>query len=133
MRRTLAVLAAILVLGPLTACEWLGSLGPSSAPATWALEADADLGPDTMEFVALVTEVGCASGRSAEGRVLPPDILYGERTITVTFSVEPLSGDHECPGNPATPVTVTLTQPLRDRRLLDGGLSPPAAPQPCED
>lgn len=127
------MLAAVMLLSSLAGCDWLGALGPAPGPATWALPPDASIGPETTEFVALVTAIGCTSGQFAEGRVLPPDILYGEQAVTVTFSVEPLSGPQECAGNPATPVTVTLTQPLRERRLLDGAYTPPAAPPVCEE
>ena len=99
--------------------------------ATWALPPDAAIDPETTEFVALVTEIECASGQASDGRIPPPQITYGADSVTVTFSVQRLEGAQACPGNPATPVTVTLTEPLGARELLDGGLSPAQAPPEC--
>ncbi|MEO7398504.1 MAG: hypothetical protein ABIW84_08070 [Ilumatobacteraceae bacterium] len=40
--------------------------------------------------------------------------------VRIVFAAIPLTGGQTCPGNPSTPVTITLQQPLGDRSLLDG-------------
>lgn len=123
---------ALLAAGLLTACQLVAPLRPAG-PATWSLPSDQEIGPETAVFTALVTEVDCASGQSSEGRVVGPDITYGSHDVIITFAVRPLRGDaQECPGNPATPVEVTLSEPLRDRVLIDGGADPPREPSRCD-
>ena len=98
-----------------------------AGPATWTL-AGPQPDPATTEFVAEVTEVSCASGRPPDGRVVPPEILYSEAAVVVTFFVRHLPGIQECPGNPSIPYPVQLTEPLGERPLLDGGVYPPRLP-----
>lgn len=100
-------------------------------PATWALDPAADIGAETTEFTAWVTERACASGRSSADRIGGPDIQTSDDTVTVTFGVVPLGGNQACPGNPPTAVMVRLPEPLGDRRLIDGGREPPAEPPVC--
>lgn len=102
-----------------------------SGPATWAFDPASDIGAETTEFTAWVTERGCASGRSSADRIGGPDIELSDDTVIVTFGVVPLPGAQECQGNPPSAVTVRLPEPLRDRRLLDGGREPPAEPPTC--
>lgn len=120
--------ALLLVLG-LAACT-LTETG-HYGPATWALDPDARITPQTTEFEAWVTEVACASGRSSADRVGGPDLQISADVVIVTFGVVPLPGAQECPANPPTLVTVHLPEPLGDRRLLDGGREPPAEPPAC--
>jgi hypothetical protein len=88
--------------------------------ATWVPDpAQPAPGPETTSFTALVTERACASGRSAEGRIVGPRVLALEDRVLVVFAVQPLGGDQECPGNPSTPVTVDLGEPLGGRELVD--------------
>jgi hypothetical protein len=75
-------------------------------------------------FRALVTEVACASGKNASGRMAKPRIVYDETSVTITIGVKPLEGDQDCPANPATPLTIKLTEPLGDRTLFNGGPYP---------
>jgi hypothetical protein len=125
--------ALVVWIGLLSGCAFgpFASAGPPSGGATWALPPDADVGPNTQEFVALVTEIACASGQTSEGRILPPEITYDDTSVTVTFFVRQLVGAQACPGNPATPFTVTLGEPLGARELLDGGVRPPRPPPVC--
>jgi hypothetical protein len=99
--------------------------------ATWDLAAGQSIGPETTTFEALVTERDCASGQPSEGRIVGPNVLPIEGQVLVTFAVRPLGGDVQtCQGNPATRATVTLPEPLGDRRLLDGSTLPPREPVP---
>jgi hypothetical protein len=100
--------------------------------ARWAFAPDAEIGPNTTEFVAMVTEVDCASGQSSEGRIIGPETSVTDASITVTFRVRArVAGAQTCPSNPSTPVRVELPEPLGDRALLDGGTDPPREPPVC--
>jgi hypothetical protein len=97
--------------------------------ASWILDpAEAPPEPGDTEFVALVTEMTCASGQSSEGRIVPPTVLYEMERILVIFAVRPLPGAQHCPGNPATRYLVELKAPIGERRLLDGSFLPPHDP-----
>ena len=89
--------------------------------ATWEPDpAEPAPGPRTTQFTALVTERACASGRSADGRILGPRVLSLEDRVIVVFGVRPLGGEfQECPGNPSSRITVDLGEPLGDRELVD--------------
>jgi hypothetical protein len=115
-----------------TACSLLQPMAPGG-PATWTFAPEQAIGPQTTEFVAMVTERACASGQSSEGRIIGPQIEHfvDEKTLTITFQVRSLDGAQECPGNPPTPVRVVLGEPLGNRRLLDGGREPPSEPPVC--
>jgi len=94
-------------------------------PATWALPG-ARPEPEATSFPILVTERGCASGQSSEGRLADPIVEYRDDAVLITTRVEPPVGDSfTCQGNPATEVTVELDEPLGDRQLLDGMWFPP--------
>ena len=122
-------LAAIGVAAVLSGC---GLAEPMDVgPATWAFAPGQDIGPDTTEFVAMVTERACASGQSSEDRIAEQQVDVEPGRIVVTFRVRPLEGAQECPGNPPTPVQVDIGQPLGDRVLVDGGREPPAEPPVC--
>jgi hypothetical protein len=96
--------------------------------ATWWVDPAAEpIGPESERIQTLVLENACASGRTAEGRVLPPSIVYGEDEVTITILVRSL-GMAECPGHPFTPGVIELDEPIGDRALLDGGQWPPADP-----
>jgi hypothetical protein len=103
--------------------------------ATWQLAPDVPF-PNraSTRFTALVSETACTSGRSADGRVLPPAILASATEVLVIFAVRPpppsANGLEACPGPPPTRIEVTLPEALGDRPLLDGGVSPPADPHP---
>lgn len=122
--------AAILLGLLLTACGPAPNLGPAG-PATWTFAPGQEIGPDTTEFVAMVTERACASGQSSEDRIATQGIDYTADAIVVTFEVRALTGAQACPGNPPSRVTVRLDEPLGNRRLLDGGREPPAEPPVC--
>jgi hypothetical protein len=101
--------------------------GAAAGDATWWVDTTLiPLAPETTEIKGFVIETACASGQSPEGRVNEPVIEYGAESVTVTFTIVPPPGDaQDCPSNPEFPVTVTLTEPLGERALLDGGSNPP--------
>jgi hypothetical protein len=98
-------------------------------PAPFVPADDADLSPESTSIELLVNERGCASGQSAEDRMAPAEIEYGEDAVVVTTRVVPPPGPQTCPSNPDTPVTVELEEPLGDRELLDGSRQPAAEPK----
>ena len=132
---TLAGLTLVLV----SAC---GTTTPSTAPsippptdppaaeagsATWWVDSQLiPLAPETTTIKGFVMETACASGQSPEGRVNEPVIQYTAESVTVTFTIAPPPGDaQDCQSNPEFPVEVTLSEPLGERALLDGGTTPP--------
>ena len=134
----LAVLTLVLVAAcgsttPSVAPSAPPSDQPSEAPsgnagaATWWVGSDLlPLAPGTTEIQGILVETACASGQSPEGRVNEPVIEYTPEAVTVTFTVVPPPGNaQDCPSNPEFPVTFTLSEPLGERALLDGGSTPP--------
>jgi hypothetical protein len=94
--------------------------------ADWWLDPDrAPAAVGDRSIRAVVQEYACAGGRSPEGRIQAPAIVYFEDAVVVTMSVRPLPGAHDCPANPAVPFEIQLEQPIEGRRLLDGGVFPP--------
>ncbi|MBI3747448.1 MAG: hypothetical protein HY262_01160 [Chloroflexi bacterium] len=92
--------------------------------ATWTWGGPGSPGPTTQTFDALVTELNCAGGRSADGRILGPQIVASDAAVLVIFTVRALGGTQACPSNPATRVRVDLGVALGNRTLFDGGLLP---------
>jgi hypothetical protein len=102
-------------------------------PRTWyansyGVAADWKLGAKTSktttQFRALVTEAACAGGKTAAGRIAKPRIDYGDKEITITVAVKPLEGAQDCGTNPATPLTIKLSEPIGTRKLFNGGPYP---------
>jgi hypothetical protein len=93
--------------------------------SSWRLDPLADpLAPADTELRVLVTERHCASGRSAEGRIEPPDVFYGADEVRIVAYVTALPGSQRCPGNPPTPAVFVLPDPVGERRLVDAGQFP---------
>ncbi|MCX6521420.1 MAG: hypothetical protein NTZ21_12215 [Actinobacteria bacterium] len=88
----------------------------AAEPARWWVAPGASLGPTSREVPIVVNEVACASGRSAEGRIVV-EVVYGSDAIDIEVGVRTVGGDVECPSNPDTPFTVELTEPLGDRTI----------------
>ena len=121
--------------------EW-GECRPRAAfeglnGATWTFAPDVPFPTKRSQaFTALVQETQCTGGLTADGRVLPPAILVGSAEVLVIFAVRPPPPPPPgttalgCPAPQPTRVEVTLPEPLGERRLLDGGVSPPADPHP---
>ena len=99
--------------------------------AIFRVAPDEELKPESTEVEVLVTELVCNSGQDARGRIRPFSITPAEDSVTVIFTVVPRPGGHECPGNPETPFTLALPEPLGDRVLLDGSEVPPRDAKIC--
>jgi hypothetical protein len=113
--------------------SWSGACHPSLvldglSVATFGLDPASPPDRQARSFTAKVTEIACTGGQPMGDRLLPPSVTYAPGAVIVFFSARPLSGDHDCPGNPPTRVVVELREPLGGRRLLDGAFFPPADP-----
>lgn len=127
IRRVTAAMAVLLVTVGVTGCAAspIASPSPGFGPATWALDpAFPTPTAASTELHILVWERACAGGSAAKGRMSTPLIEYAAETVTITVGVRGLPGVQTCQGNQATPLAVQLTEPLRDRTLLDGGRDP---------
>ena len=87
---------------------------------------------DQTEIALLVTERACASGQPMGDRLLEPQVIEEADRVLLVFAAATDPGDATCPGNPSTPVTVTLSAPLGQRELLDAGIFPPRPLEPAE-
>lgn len=70
-----------------------------------------------------------AAWRACTGGVQPDDpqpvITYGADNITVTiWAIPPKGRNHTCPGNPSVRLTVSLTEPVGDRLVVQGSEVP---------
>lgn len=93
--------------------------------ARWELSPGESVGPDTRSFEVLVSEQGCASGASPEGRIVGPAVVLSESSVIVILGTRPLPGPQTCEAGPPARVRVELPEPLGDRQLLDGATFPP--------
>jgi hypothetical protein len=93
---------------------------PSSA--WWVLDPSFTPTADSTSLRLIVTEKSCASGMSPMGRI-EATAFFTETEVVVTVIVNTVGGAANCPGNPATPFTAQLTEPLGDRVVV--GEDPP--------
>jgi hypothetical protein len=78
-----------------------------------------------MSFKAILREKACASGQSPNGRIASTQVRFTTSTVTVTILVTRLPEPQDCQANPEFPVTVTLSEAVGDRQVLDGSEDPP--------
>lgn len=93
-------------------------LDPAAPPPT----------PQSTTIAVQLLERACAGGEPPDGRVLAPVVVYRPDAVVVTIAIASIAGDSDCEGNPSVPFTIHLTEPIRDRMLLDGGTVPPRLP-----
>ncbi len=79
-------------------------------------------GASTLEV--LISERACASGRDADGRI-EVELEETAEQVRLRVGVRPLRGGQDCQGNPGTPFTVELAEPLGDREVVDSSVVPP--------
>jgi hypothetical protein len=94
-------------------------------PAHWELSGDQVLAADTRSLDLLVTELGCASGQSPEGRVVPAAVVYLETSIIIFIATRPLAGPQTCNPGPPVRLDLELDEAIGDRQLFDGSVIPP--------
>ena len=80
--------------------------------------------PDSTEIHVRVTEQACVGGQAMGDRLLGPQIVETDTEVLIAFAAVHPPGAHTCPGNPSTPLTVTLPTPLGERQLRDGLVVP---------
>jgi hypothetical protein len=108
----------------------------SRGPCTQRLAIDDDLGeadltladtpsPGDTSVDLLVHERECASGHSAEGRIELVELNETTEQVQLRVGVRPRDGDQNCQGNPPTPFTIDLGEPLGDREIVDASVVPP--------
>lgn len=108
----------------------------SAGPCTQRLASNGALGEADLTLAAVpslgdtsvdlfVHERACASGESAEGRIELIELNEAAEEIQLRIGVRPRSGDQDCQGNPPTPFTVELTEPLGEREIVDVSVVPP--------
>lgn len=83
--------------------------------------------PDPMsrKLRLLVTEEDCNSGMDADGRIEVVSIDETDSRVSLVLGVRPSGGSQTCPLNPSTPFTVTLSEPLGEREVVDASLANP--------
>lgn len=112
-------------------CQLRPELPAGIGPAAFRAAPGVNLTPESTKINILVTELACNSGQDAQGRILRPVIVRGQRTVSVLLAVVQRDGEQECPSNPETPFTIELPEPLGDRMLLDGSEVPPRDARTC--
>jgi hypothetical protein len=79
--------------------------------SSWRLDPTREIQPQDTELRVLLTEQAFASGQSAEGRVLAPDLYVDGDELVLTMFVTPRPGYQTATRNPETPVRVALAEP----------------------
>jgi hypothetical protein len=126
-RAALALLLAVLTLLPATAQTGQPVLRVRDglAASSWRLQPGTIVTPERRVFRILVTELACAGGQPATGRIEEPLVIRERDRVQVAMFVRPVGGPATCPSNPPTPYVLRLARPLGDRTLADGGTIPP--------
>ena len=103
-------------------CALTLDLGDLTVPA---VELQVPPDPLSREVRLLVTEETCNSGMDAEGRIEVVSLEETDTGVSLILGVRPRDGGQTCPSNPSTPFTVTLTEPLGEREVLNASLATP--------
>lgn len=85
----------------------------------------AEPAPEATSIEILVHERACASGQSAEGRIEVVDLEETVDQVRLRIGVRPPDGGQDCQGNPPTPFTIELSEPLGARQIVDASIVPP--------
>ncbi|TCI99619.1 hypothetical protein [Aeromicrobium sp. IC_218] len=106
-----------------------GDCQPRPVPVdavAWAMvtASAADLDPDAVSVPVRVTEQECTSSRDPEAHLHEPVVVETDRTVTVYWTTEVVTGPQKCPGNPLADRIIELDEPLGDRTVLDGSTWP---------
>ena len=103
-------------------CALTLDLGDLTVPA---VELQVPPDPLSREVRLLVTEETCNSGMDAEGRIEVLSLEETDAGVSLILGVRPRDGGQTCPSNPSTPFTLTLTEPLGERQIVDASLATP--------
>jgi hypothetical protein len=136
-RRLLALAASVVLVASvgLAAWSWLDrrdvvAAVPSPSPessatmparlgdtATWTLAAPDEVSAASKTLTLSVTRLGCAGGKT--GVVLAPSVSMSDTMVIIRSSVEPKKGFGSCQRNEPVQVTLTLSEPVGNRDLVD--------------
>ena len=102
-------------------CELQYAVPAGLNTVEWRLDPAApEPGPDATDLHVLLTERECVSGQEIGDRLVGPQIVITDTDVRLVFAAEPPPGDaHDCQGNPETPYTVELPEPLGDRAIIE--------------
>ena len=90
------------------------------------LDPESPPSPDSTAIDLLVTEAACASGREMGDALQGPQVVENDTSVLVAFAAIRLAARAvNCQGNPSTPVSIKLSQPLGQRTIYDGLYVPP--------
>ncbi|TFC87771.1 hypothetical protein [Cryobacterium sp. TMT4-31] len=103
-------------------CALTVDLGDLTVPG---VEFQSPPDPLSKELRLLVTEETCSGGDDAEERIEVVSIDETDDQVSLVLGVRPRGGINACPSNPATPFTVTLSEPLGEREVVDASLANP--------
>ena len=106
-------------------CEPIVPLPEGLGRVVVNLDPDALPNPENSAIQLLVTEAGCANGRTMGDALVGPQVVENDEAVLVAYAVLPVNGTVTCPGNPSTTVTIELSEPLGQRVLSDGLRVPP--------
>lgn len=135
-RAWLALFSAMLIL-PVSGCtsDERPSAEPSASDdvqdseavtgdaAVWSLRKDARPTAATTSLWVNVQRLACNSG--VTGRVLEPSVEYTDSQLVVTFEVErDADNSGDCQATALVPYEVKLSEPIGDRRIIDGACLP---------
>jgi hypothetical protein len=87
-------------------------------PATWQVDPANPPTTSDQSLHVLLEELACHSRLTPYDRIQLPQIEYEPDSIVITISVLEVGG--RCPGTPASPYTIDLSEPIGDRDLVDG-------------
>ena len=112
-------------------CDVKTVLGSDLTAAIWVIDpAFPAPPPDATEIHVLVWDGSCGTGDLALGRLVGPVITYQSGSIAIAIGARRIDAILACGMPPGTPMTISLTEPLDGRTLLDGSRVPPALPSP---
>jgi hypothetical protein len=81
--------------------------------------------PHSSTLDVLVMERECASGQPPVGREIRPVVLSGEEVLEIVVLIEAPGGlAQTCQGNPWHRTTIDVGEPIGERTLVDGHVSP---------
>lgn len=103
-------------------CALTVDLGDLNVPA---VELQTAPDPTSPELRLLVNEDTCNSGEDAEGRIEVVSLDETDDRVSLVLGVRPRAGMQTCPSNPPTPFTVTLSEPLGERKVVNASLADP--------
>jgi hypothetical protein len=103
-------------------CELQYGVPASLNTVEWRLDPSAPVpGPDATDLHVLLIERECVSGQEIGDRLVGPQVVITDTEVRMVFAAEPPPGDaFDCQGNPETPYTVELPEPLGDREIIEG-------------